>query len=203
MRSTCGAGALDFRDFSGLLGEKENRIGIARTLPFHSQTSSQLNWKEFMAIETTTHKLNNEEVEETLRSVIQSLIDGQEGFQTIGEHLKDETLRHFFKAESLKRAQFRGDLEEILHREGVRDVNESGTVGGTIHRAWGDIKAHLGGGDHTLLETAEAGEDSAKKAYKNALEKELPLPIKQLLDTQYAHIQSSHDYVKAARDSRK
>ena len=27
------AGALDFRDFSGLLGEKENRIGIARTLP--------------------------------------------------------------------------------------------------------------------------------------------------------------------------
>src|ERR1035441_2245302 len=28
------AGALDFRDFSGSLGEKENRTGIARTLPF-------------------------------------------------------------------------------------------------------------------------------------------------------------------------
>lgn len=32
-RFTVGAGALDFRDFSGSLGEKENRIGIARTLP--------------------------------------------------------------------------------------------------------------------------------------------------------------------------
>jgi uncharacterized protein (TIGR02284 family) len=156
-----------------------------------------------MAIETTTRKLSNKEVEETLRSVIQSLIDGQEGFLSIGDDLKDETLRHYFAAESLKRAQFRGDLEEILHQEGVRDIREKGTVGGAVQRTWGDIKARLGGGDHTLLETAEAGEDAAKKAYQEALKKELPLPIKQLLDTQYAHIQISHDYVKAERNRRK
>jgi uncharacterized protein (TIGR02284 family) len=53
------------------------------------------------------------------------------------------------------------------------------------------------------LETSEAGEDAAKKAYLEALKKELPLPIKQLLTMQYAHIQTSHNYVKAARDSRK
>jgi uncharacterized protein (TIGR02284 family) len=156
-----------------------------------------------MSIETTTRKLSNTEVEETLRSVIQSLIDGQEGFQKIGEHLKDETLRRYFAAESLKRAEFRGELEQTLHQEGVHDIKEKGTVSGTVHRTWGDIKAHLGGGDHTLLETSEAGEDAAKKAYQEALAKELPLPVKQLLDTQYAHIQKSHDYVKAARDSRK
>ena len=156
-----------------------------------------------MVIETMTHKLSNEAVEETLRSVIQSLIDGQEGFQKIGEHLKDETLRRYFAGESLKRAEFRGDLEEILHLEGVHDVKEKGTVGGAIHRTWGDIKAHLGGEDHSLLETAEAGEDAAKKAYEEALENRLPLPIKQLLDSQYVHILASHDYVKAARDSRK
>jgi uncharacterized protein (TIGR02284 family) len=123
--------------------------------------------------------------------------------QSVGEHLKDDTLRRYFAAESLKRAQFRGELEEVLHQKGVHDVKEKGTVSGAIHRTWGDLKAHLGGGDHTLLETAEAGEDEAKKAYKKALERELPLPITQLLTTQYAHIQTSHDYVKAARDSRK
>ena len=156
-----------------------------------------------MATEATIHKLSNKEVEETLLSVVQNLIDGQEGFLSIGEHLKDETLRRYFAAESLKRAQFRGDLEEMLHQEGLHDVKETGTIGGTVHRAWGDIKAHLGGGDHTLLETAEAGEDAAKKAYQEALEKVLPLPVKQLLNGQYAHIQTSHDYVRAARDSRK
>jgi uncharacterized protein (TIGR02284 family) len=143
------------------------------------------------------------EVEETLRSVIESLIDGQEGFQKIGDNLKDETLKRYFLAESLKRAQFRGDLEEVLHQEGIHDVKEKGSVSGAIHRAWGDIKTKLGGGDHTLLETAEQGEDAAKKAYADAMQKELPLPIRQILATQAAHIQSSHDYVKAARDSRK
>ena len=196
------AGALDFRDFSGSPGEKENRIGIARTLPLNFPTLNH-KLRDSMATETTTHKLNNKEVEDTLRSVIQSLIDGQEGFQSIGEHLKDETLRRYFAAESLKRAAFRGDLEEVLHQEGVHDVKEKGTVAGAVHRTWGEIKAHLGGEDHTLLETAEAGEDAAKKAYKDALENELPLPIKQMLDSQYAHILASHDYVKAARDSRK
>jgi len=38
----------------------------------------------------TTAKVTNKDVRDTLHSVIESLIDGQEGFQTIGEHLKDE-----------------------------------------------------------------------------------------------------------------
>jgi uncharacterized protein (TIGR02284 family) len=151
----------------------------------------------------TTATISNKEVEETLRSVIQSLIDGQEGFQQIGEKLEDPTLRQYFAAESLKRASFRGDLETVLHNHGVHDIKEKGTASGAIHRTWADVKAKLGGGDHTLLETAETGEDAAKKAYKDALEKEWPLPIKQLLDTQYAHIQESHDYVKSERDRRK
>jgi uncharacterized protein (TIGR02284 family) len=148
------------------------------------------------------HKVSNKEVVDTVHDVIQSLIDGQEGFQKIGEHLKDQTLKKYFLAESLKRSGFRGELETLLHSEGDHNPKESGTVSGAIRRTWGDLKAHLGGEDHTLLETAEQGEDAAKKAYKDALDKDLPLPVKQLLTTQYAHIQKSHDYVKAARDSR-
>jgi uncharacterized protein (TIGR02284 family) len=141
-----------------------------------------------------------QEVESTLRSVIETLIDGQEGLQKIGESLKDEVLKRYFMAESLKRASFRGELETILHQEGIHDIKESGTTSGTVHRAWGELKAKLGGGDHTLLATAEQGEDEAKKAYHNALDKELPFPVRQLLTTQAAHIQTAHDYVKAARD---
>ena len=149
------------------------------------------------------HKISNKELITTLHDVIQSLIDGQEGFQNIGEHLKDQTLKKYFLAESLKRSEFRGELETMLHTEGDHNPKESGSVSGAIHRTWGDLKAHLGGGDHTLLETAEQGEDAAKKAYQDALNKELPLTVKQLLQTQNAHIQKSHDYVKTARDSSK
>jgi len=155
---------------------------------------------------TVTHNtgtITNKEDEETLKAVIQSLIDGQEGFKSIGEDLKDATLKQYFLAESLRRASFRGDLETALHQAGVHDVKESGTMGGAIRRTWGDLKAKVGGSDHTLLETAESGEDAVKKAYKEALDKELPLPLHEMLSTQYAQIQTSHDYVKDARDSRK
>lgn len=142
-------------------------------------------------------------VEETLNAVIASLIDGQEGFKTIGEELKDPTLKHRFLQESLTRASFRGDLEEVLHQEGIHDIKESGTVTGTLHRTWGEFKHTLDGSDHSLLETAENGEDAAKKAYADALNTELPLPIREMLATQSAHVQASHDFVKAARDSSK
>ena len=42
-------------------------------------------------------------------------------------------------------------------------------MAGPVHRAWGDLKANLGGGDHTLLATAEQGEDAAEKEYEEAL----------------------------------
>ena len=55
-----------------------------------------------------------------------------------------------------------------------------------------------------MLETAEQGEDAAKKAYKEALESELPSPaIQSLLLKQQPHIQASHDQVKIFRDSTK
>ena len=146
-------------------------------------------------------KLN--EAKRALNSLVNTLQDSQKGFADIGEHLKDETLKRYFLAESLKRANFRAELENELHRMGEHDVHESGTAVGAVHRVWGDLKAKLGGGDHTLLETAEQGEDTAKKAYADALEQDLPLPLRQLLSEQQAHILTSHDYVKRARDERK
>lgn len=143
------------------------------------------------------------ETESALRNVIDVLIDCQERFKGIGDKLEDETLKRYFLAESLKRARFRGELEGVLHQEGVHDVKESGTAGGSVRRAWADLKSKLGGGDHTLLGTAEEGEDAAKKAYADAMKEFLPLPVRQMLATQAAHIETSHDYIKTARDSRK
>jgi uncharacterized protein (TIGR02284 family) len=136
-----------------------------------------------------------------LNSLISTLLDSQKGFADIGEHLKDETLKRYFLAESLKRASFRGDLEEVLHQNGVHNIKESGTTTGAIHRAWGDLKAKLGGGDHSLLETAEQGEDEAKKAYADALNQDLPLPVRQLVAEQQAHVLTAHDYVRSHRDA--
>jgi len=142
------------------------------------------------------------DTESVLQNVVEHLIDSQQTFKEIGEQLKDETLKHYFLAESLKRSSFKGDLEDVLIKEGKWDAfKEKGSVGGALHRAWGDLKARLGGGDHALLETAESVGDKSKEVYAEALQHHLPLPIHQLLSQQAAHIQASHDYIRIARDA--
>jgi uncharacterized protein (TIGR02284 family) len=142
-------------------------------------------------------------MEDSLLSVIDNLIDSQEGFQKIGDEIKDENLRLYFLTESLTRAQFRGDLETVLHQEGVHDIKQNGTANGTAMRIWAGMKSKLGGGDHTLLATAEQSEDAAKTAYEEALAGELPLPVREILFKQSLHVENSHDFIKAARDNAK
>ena len=142
------------------------------------------------------------ELVKVCKSVINILEDGQKGFADIGSHFKDGTLKRYFLAESLKRASFRAELENELHRHGVADVHEGGTVVGTLHRKWFDMMEKLHeADDHSLLDSAEADEDEAMRVYSEALMQELPLPLHQLLAEQHAHILSSHNYVRDHRDS--
>ena len=149
---------------------------------------------------TDTQK--NAELETVCKKVINILEDGQKGFADIGSHLKDETLKRYFLAESLKRANFRAELENELHRHGIHDVHEEGTTAGKLHRMWFDLKEKIhADDDHSLLANAETGEDEAKKVYADALTQELPLPLRQLLAEQNAHIVSSHNFVRDHRDA--
>ena len=143
-----------------------------------------------------------EKVNATLKKLIDFLRDSHQGFTEIGEHIKDDAARLFFMKETQVRAEFAAELENELHRLGVKDVKQSGMIAGKVHRTWGELKAKLGGGDHTLLATAEQGEDAAKEAYEEALKEHLPRDIRDILLGQQAHIQLSHDRVKALRDAK-
>jgi uncharacterized protein (TIGR02284 family) len=143
-----------------------------------------------------------QEVQKSLRAVIEILHDGHKGFADIGHALKDSTAKRFFLEETQTRSEFAAELENELHRMGVHDVKEGGTTAGALHRVWGELKAKLGAGDHALLDTAEQGEDTAKKAYEEVLKEKLPTPIRDLLTKQQAHILETHDKVKALRDSK-
>ncbi len=134
-----------------------------------------------------------------VEAVIRVLHDSSKGFPDIGEHLKDPTAKAFFIQEATTRATFARELEAELPSD-KRDIGGTGI--GAIHRVWGDLKANLGGGDHTLLETAEQGEDAAKKAYKEALEgTDLTPSVRETLLRQQQHIVASHDKVRGMRDS--
>lgn len=147
--------------------------------------------------------ITTDKVESTLKDLIETLRDGHQGFTELGHRLQDSDAKRFFLEETQVRAQYAAELENELHRMGVKDVKVSTSATSKAHRVWAELKSKLGGGDHALLETAEQGEDVAKKAYVDALKDELPTPLRQLLVSQQEHVNMAHDKVKALRDSKR
>ncbi len=140
-------------------------------------------------------------------SVVENLIetckDGQKGYQDAAEHVKRTDLKTYFNEQSLERARFAGELEAELVRLGKPDKKVSGSVGGALRRAWIDTKANLGGGDKTILDSVEAGEDTAKETYQKALAGSLPGNLMEIIRRQAASVQAAHDKVKSLRDTAK
>ena len=139
---------------------------------------------------------------EVVKKLVEVLHDSRKGFEDLGQKVQDPQIRSFFEHEGQTRQQFANQLSEALSGNSRPDPNE-GTTAGTLHRNWGNLKAKFGTSDHSLLETAEQGEDTAKRAYKTALEDtDLPPQLRSLIERQQAHVLSSHDTVKAMRDQK-
>jgi uncharacterized protein (TIGR02284 family) len=140
-------------------------------------------------------------------SVIENLIeickDGQKGYQDAAQHAKRADLKTFFNEQSLERSRFAGELESELVRLGKPDKKVSGSVSGAMRRAWIDTKVSLGGGDKTILESLEAGEDNAKESYEKALSGTLPTNIAEIVRRQAASVLAVHNKVKMLRDEAK
>ena len=76
------------------------------------------------------------------------------------------------------------------------DLSESGNMIGAILRTWAGLQSALRQGDHALLATALQAEDEVVHSYRDALDNELPLPVRQILSTQAARIENSLDCLR-------
>jgi uncharacterized protein (TIGR02284 family) len=136
-----------------------------------------------------------------VEKLIETCKDGQKGYQDAASHAKRTDLVTFFNEQSLQRAKFAGELQSELVTLGKSDNKESGSVSAAVHRAWIDTKVALGGGDKTILESVERGEDSAKEDYEKALSGPLPSNVTEIVRRQAASVKSAHDRVKGLRDA--
>ena len=144
--------------------------------------------------------IDNRTVISVLEKLVETNRNAQEGYRDAGEHIKDTQLRAFFNQQATERANFAGELENEIIRHGKHDPTRSGTVAGTLHRKWIDLKAAMGAGDHEILSSVESGEDAAKKEYEEAINGNLPEDLKGILRRQAQAVFAAHDQVKMLRD---
>jgi len=140
------------------------------------------------------------DIRSTMNDLIETNKDGEEGFRACAEHVKDSELRTMFNEYSLQRSRFAGDLQAEVLNLGT-EPEKSGSTAGAIHRGWIELKGKIAGYDnHAILEECERGEDSAIKNYRDALSKDLPNNLKQIIQAQYREVQVAHNNIRALRD---
>ncbi|HXU14235.1 MAG TPA: PA2169 family four-helix-bundle protein [Terriglobales bacterium] len=137
-----------------------------------------------------------------LEKLIETCRDGETGYLHAASVAEDSELKGYFQQQSLERARFRAELTDFVKQLGEPNPDTSGSNAAVLHRAWFELKDDFGGGDHTLLESVERGEDSAKHSYESALETKLPGGIDELVRNQYGSVKAAHDHVRSRRDEK-
>ena len=140
--------------------------------------------------------MEKDDVIDTLNDLIETCKDGEEGFRTCAEDIKSPDLKSMFTAAAQRCAQAAGELQVEVQRLGGKP-EKSGSLAGSAHRRWVDIKsAIMGKDDAAVLAECERGEDVAKSSYQKALEKDLPPDVRGIVQRQYQGVLEHHDMVR-------
>jgi uncharacterized protein (TIGR02284 family) len=142
------------------------------------------------------------EVLDVLNELIETDKDGEQGFRTAAEKVKDPSLKTLFSKFAQQRASYGRELQSTVTSLGGKPA-ESGHLTGSLHRGWMNLKEALTKNEDTaIINEAEAGEDAAKKAYSEAISKPLPAEIRALVQKQYEGVLETHGVVRDLKHSR-
>ncbi len=140
--------------------------------------------------------MDNDNAISTLNNLIETCKDGENGFRTAADGVKNAELKTLFTTYSQQRAKFAAELQGEVRGLGG-DPEKTGSVAASLHRGWINIKSAVTGEDEAaVIAECERGEDSAKANYEEALKEDLPANIKSTIERQYGEVKEAHDRVR-------
>ena len=146
--------------------------------------------------------VENNQTIELLNDLILICKDGEKGYREAAEGIDNAFYRMLFSEYARQRSKFASELKaHVIQLGGHPD--RKGSVKGTIHRGWMNLKSAIAGQDDDLIVSeCQRGEQIAIKQYKDALKKDLPSKIKALLEQQMSDIVATRKRVEVM-DSKK
>lgn len=144
--------------------------------------------------------MDRDDVISTLDDLIETSKDGEDGFRTCADNVKNPTLKAFFLQKAERCRQGAVQLQQVV-REMGGDPERASSMSGAMHRFWVSIRGTISGmDDHAILDECERGEDAAKRAYEEALQQDLPGDVRMVVERQYREVKANHDRVKEMRN---
>lgn len=157
-------------------------------------------------MKTTLEKAEQEDhddIVDALQKLVQKNHDAEKGFKKAMENVKHGQLKGFLSHQAQQRDRFVTELEFELRKLDVQPDEDPGSVSGTMHRAWMDIKAAVSGDDaENILEECIRGEKASLEEYNDVLKKHpmLPAHIQSVVTTQRDEISKTLNKVKSLED---
>ena len=144
--------------------------------------------------------MDRDDVIATLNDLIETSRDGEDGFRNCADNVKSPRLKIFFDEKAGRCREGAVQLQNLV-REMGGDPASSGSLTGTMHRFWVNIRGTITGmDDHAILDECERGEDAAMRSYEKALEQDLPGDVRRVVENQYREVKMNHDRVKEMRN---
>jgi uncharacterized protein (TIGR02284 family) len=127
---------------------------------------------------------------------------GERGFEVVAQNVSNRGLKLLLKSYAQQRADIASELKEELKRLGS-EVSESRSIRGVIHRGRITIRSALTIGNQNVenvaLSEAMHGENAVIKAYRAALDKEMPGETRAILERQLKEIDGVRNQVNLLR----
>jgi uncharacterized protein (TIGR02284 family) len=145
----------------------------------------------------------NKEAISVLNTLVETCENGQKGFETAAEAVKDVRYKELLRRNSEQRGRFVTELQTEIMRLGGKP-EDRGTAAGAMHRGWIELRTAITSKDEkAVLAECERGEDHAVKAYKDALTKTLLENVRAIVARQSTEVQRAHDSMRSLRDAEK
>lgn len=143
-------------------------------------------------------KTYTEEVASKLNQLLEKSYDAEKGYHKAAENVDHSGLKNFFNRKSNQRRDFGHEIKDEIRAFG-QEVDKGGSLTGSAHRAWMDVKALFSGDDsESMLEEAIRGEKASVEEYDDVLkETSLPSSTRSILESQRNKIQGDLSEVKS------
>ena len=146
----------------------------------------------------------NDEIKK-MNDLHELLADSRKGYHEAAEKVDSPQLGQFLQRLSAQRDSMQTELAGEIRRFKNDDRLQDGTVKGTLHRAWMDIRDALGASDDiNMLDECERGEKYLVERFDEVLNNADIAPTsKQLVSIQRQQVQENLAQVKGLRETLK
>jgi uncharacterized protein (TIGR02284 family) len=132
-----------------------------------------------------------------LADLVVSLRDSQRTLRTAAERAESSDLRLLLFELSTQRSGFAGEIHNEMERLGDPEDPGSGTVAGSLHRGLLNVRtALLSDRDRIVVEECDREDEAVLARYADALNRDLPRYIRELLERQLEQIGAAHAHLQ-------